>query len=172
VELTDRRRLHMRGAWCYTDLVELFKLARKLLQEGFEFIVELKPATRTLAQNALMWSILTDLSRQTKWAVDGEMVKLDPEDIKDILTASLRKHQRMVRGIDGGLVILGMRTSRMTKAQMSDVIEIGYMVGAQHGVRWSRTSLGREVPDEVVGEVIDGAVREAAEPKLLEEAHA
>jgi hypothetical protein len=168
VELTDRRRLHLRGAWGYSELVEIFKFAKGLLANGIDFIVELKPATRTLAQNALMWSILTDLSKQTKWAVDGEMVSLDPEDIKDILTASLRKHQRMVRGIDGGLVILGMRTSRMTKAQLSDVIEIGYAVGAERGVRWSRTSLSRDVPDEV----IDTTAREVAEPQRQEIAHA
>lgn len=168
MEVTDRRRLHVRGAWGYAEMVELFKFAKSLLTMGFDFIVELKPATRTLAQNALMWSILTDLSRQTKWAVDGEMVKLDPEDIKDILTASLRKHQRMAKGIDGGLVILGMRTSRMTKAQMSDLIEIAYAVGAERGVSWSRTSLGRDVPDEV----IDTKAREVHEPRLLEDAHA
>ena len=168
MELTDRRRLHLRGAWGYSELVEIFKFAKGLLANGIDFIIELKPATRTLAQNALMWSILDDLSKQTKWAVDGEMVKLDPEDIKDILTASLRKHQRMARGIDGGLVILGMRTSRMTKAQLSDVIEIGYMVGAQQGVRWSRTSLGRDVPDEV----FETTAREVAEPQRLEATHA
>lgn len=166
MELIEKRRLHVRGTWCMADLVALFSVAKGYLQQGVGFIVELKPQTRTLAQNALMWSILTDLSRQTKWAVDGEMVKLDPEDIKDILTASLRKHQRMAKGVDGGLVILGMRTSRMTKAQMSDVIEIGYAVGAERGVRWSRTSLGRDIPDEV----IDGETREIHESKQLEAA--
>lgn len=164
MELTERRRLHVRGAWALAELRELWMLAKALVAHGVEFIVEFKPVTRTLAQNALMWSILTDLSRQTEWAVDGQMVKLEPEDIKDLLTASLRRHQRMARGIDGGLVILGMRTSRMTKAQLSDVIELGYMVGAERGVRWSRTSLGRDVPDEVAGEVVDAPVREVREP--------
>lgn len=150
MELTERRRLHVWGARGLREMVELFSLAKGLWAQGFEFLIELRPITRTLAQNALMWSILTDLSQQTKWAVDGEMVTLDPEEVKDILTAGLRKHQRMARGIDGGLVILGMRTSRMTKAQMSDLIELAYAVGAERGVRWRRTSLGRDVPDEVI----------------------
>lgn len=168
MELIEKRRLHVRGPHCLADLVAVFGLAKGWLMQGIGFIVEIKPQTRTLAQNALMWSILTDLSKQTKWAVDGEMVGLDPEDIKDILTAALRKHQRMAKGVDGGLVILGMRTSRMTRAQMSDVIEIAYAVGAERGVRWSRTSLGRDVPDEVV----DTTAREVQEPRLLEDAHA
>lgn len=150
MELTERRRLHVWGARGLREMVELFSQAKAFWAQGIEFLVEIRPITRTLAQNALMWSILTDLSQQTKWAVDGEMVALDPEEVKDILTAGLRKHQRMARGIDGGLVILGMRTSRMTKAQMSDLIELAYAVGAERGVRWRRTSLGRDVPDEVI----------------------
>ena len=42
-------------------------------------------------------------------------------------------------GIDGGPPFpAGYRTSRMSKAQMSEMIEFIYSYGARHGVRWSQ----------------------------------
>ena len=90
--------------------------------------------TRTQAQNALLWAVLTDISRQVQWVVDGKMQHLEPEDWKHILTAGLRKHHRIAQGIDGGFVILGQSTSRMTIAEMSELIELCYAFGAEHGV--------------------------------------
>ena len=122
---------------------------KPLLLAGHKFDLSIKPETRTTAQNRLLWSVLTDLSRQCEWAVDGSMVKLEPEEVKDILTAGLKKHQRMCRGIDGGLVFLGQRTSRMTVGEMADLITLAHAYGDQQGVRWSKTSLGRDWPEEV-----------------------
>jgi len=104
--------------------------------------LELKEVKRTTAQNSLMWSILSDLSRQVVW--HGE--KLTADDWKHMLSATIRK-QRAVVGINGGFVVLGNRTSRMTKAEISEMIELAYALGAEHGVNWSRTSLGRHVPE-------------------------
>ncbi|MEJ2897671.1 recombination protein NinB [Bordetella avium] len=105
--------------------------------------VEIKPRTRTLAQNDMMWSILTDISRQVDFVVNGALVKVEPEEVKDILTASLRRETRMAMGIDGGMVLLGQRTSKMTVRQMADVIDLAYAFGNEKGVHWSPTSLGR-----------------------------
>lgn len=125
---------------------------KSMLTAGHRLTLEIKKATRSTEQNSLFWSLLTDLSRQCLWAVDGQMVKLSPEEIKHILTASLKRHQRMARGIDGGLVILGQSTSRMTVAEMAELITLGHAYGDSQGVRWSRTSLGRDVPDEYFAE--------------------
>lgn len=94
-------------------------------------------AVRTFDQNALMWALLTDISRQVMWPVDGEMRKLDKDDWKTIVSAGLERHQRIAKGIDGGFVLLGKRTSRMTKTEMSELIELIYAFGAQQGVEWS-----------------------------------
>jgi len=51
-------------------------------------------------------------------------------------TASLNK-QRAVPGIDGGFVVLGTKTSRMTKPEMADLIELMYAFGAERGVRFA-----------------------------------
>ena len=105
--------------------------------------------TRSQEQNQLMWSCLTDIARQVEWPVDGRMVKMDREDWKHVLSAGLKKTLRVAAGIEGGFVMLGQSTSRMTVAEMGDLITLIHSFGDSHGVKWSRTSLGREVPDEV-----------------------
>lgn len=87
---------------------------------------------RTTDQNSKMWACLTDISRQVTW--HGQ--KLTPDDWKDVLTAAL-KRSRVVPGIDGGFVVLGQRTSEMTKADFIELIELITAFGAQHGVIWS-----------------------------------
>lgn len=105
--------------------------------------VELRPRTRSLAQNDMLWSILTDISRQVDFVVNGQMTKVSPEEVKDILTAALKRETRMAMGIDGGMVILGQRTSKMTVRQMTELIELAHAFGAEKGVVWSETSMGR-----------------------------
>lgn len=92
---------------------------------------------RTDEQNKLLWALLTDISRQVMWPVDGELVNLDKEDWKHILSAGLKRHQRMARGIDGGLVILGISTRKLNKADMAMLLEICMAFGAEHNVQWS-----------------------------------
>ncbi|NYT76628.1 recombination protein NinB [Alcaligenaceae bacterium] len=105
---------------------------------------EIRPKTRTLAQNDLLWSVLTDISKQVDFVVNGELVKVSPEEVKDILTAGLKRETRMAMGIDGGMVILGQRTSKMTVRQLSELVELAHAFGSQKGVQWSPTSLGRD----------------------------
>lgn len=96
---------------------------------------EVKP-TRTLDQNDKLWAVLTDISRQVDWFVDGKMQKLEPCEWKDVLSAALKKQQRIAQGIEGGFVILGQRTSKMTVGEMSELIELAHAFGAEHGVKW------------------------------------
>lgn len=101
------------------------------------YVVDVAPAKRSLDQNAKLWPMLTDISRQVLWPVDGELQHLIEEDWKDIFTAALRKHQRMAKGIDGGIVMLGSRTSKMKKPEFCDLLEIIYAFGSERGVQWS-----------------------------------
>lgn len=87
---------------------------------------------RTLDQNARLWPMLQDVAKQVDW--HGQ--KLTKEDWKEVFTASLRQ-QRAVPGIDGGFVILGASTRRMTVREFSDLIELIFAFGAEHGVEWS-----------------------------------
>lgn len=104
------------------------------------WLVELKPPTRSLEQNALMWARLTQLSNELPW--DGE--KLTPAEWKDLLTACLRK-QKVVRGIEGGLVFLGARTSQMSVGEMADLLTLMEAFASERGVvfRDAVEALGR-----------------------------
>lgn len=126
-------------------------IARRLAVEAVRsapvgYVVKVEPAKRTLDQNAKMWPMLTDVSEQVLWPVDGELQYLFEEDWKDIFTAALRKHQRMAKGIDGGVVMLGSRTSKMKKPEFSDLVEIIYAFGSQKGVVWSEPKPKVEMP--------------------------
>lgn len=126
----------------HTQFTELWKAIKPCLLAGERVTVEARPEKRTDAQNNMLWSILTDISRQVNWHDQ----KLSPEDWKDMATAAL-KRQRVLPGLDGGFVVLGARTSKMTKGELSELVEFLYALGAQHDVKWSRTSLGRDIPD-------------------------
>ena len=96
--------------------------------------------TRSGIQNSLLWAVLTDISKQVEWPVDGKQQKLDPVDWKNVLTAGLKQETRVARGVGGGFVVLGARTSKMTKREISEVIEFAYAFGAEHGVKWTEVA--------------------------------
>jgi hypothetical protein len=107
------------------------------LSAGHKLELTIKREKRSLDQNALLWSCLTDLSKQVEWY--GH--KLTKEEFKDLLTAGLKK-QKAIPGIDGGFVMVGSSTSGMTKEEMSDLITLAHAFGDERGVNWSPTSVG------------------------------
>jgi len=86
---------------------------------------------RSLEQNRMMWANLEDIAQQVVWYG----VKLTKDEWKDVLTAAL-KQQKVVPGIEGGFVVLGARTSKMTVAEMTEMIELSTAFGAQQGVKF------------------------------------
>jgi len=86
---------------------------------------------RSLEQNRLMWANLEDIAQQVIW----HGLKLDKHEWKDVLTAGLKK-QKIVPGIEGGFVVIGARTSKMSVAEMTELIELSSMFGAQQGVKF------------------------------------
>jgi hypothetical protein len=102
---------------------------KAMLMAGHRMQVEVKQETRSLAQNARLWSMLTEISQQVDWY--GR--KLDPESWKHIFTAALSK-QDVVPGINGGFVVLGKSTSKMTKAEMAEMQELMTAFAAERGV--------------------------------------
>jgi hypothetical protein len=102
------------------------------LEPTFQVEIKERKTSRNLEQNAKMWAMLTDISVQVVW--HGQ--HLSKENWKDVLTASL-KQQKVVPGIDNGFVVLGTHTSKMSIAEMSELIELAMAFGCQHNVRWS-----------------------------------
>ena len=58
-------------------------------------VIEIKELTRTLAQNALFWAVMTDIAEQVNW--HGR--KLAKEDWKHVLSAALYQ-QDVVPNLD------------------------------------------------------------------------
>lgn len=111
---------------------QLWPLLKASLMAGHRMIVECRAETRTLAQNSRLWAMLTDISKQVDWY--GR--KLTPEQWKHVFTAALSK-QDVVPGIDGGFVVLGKSTSKMTKVEMSELQDLMEAFGAEKGVKFT-----------------------------------
>lgn len=107
----------------------LWPQLKAMLTAGHRMVLTLAPATRSLDQNAKMWACLSDIAKQVDWYGQN----LSADDWKHVLSASLRK-QRAVPGIDGGFVVVGLSTSQMTIAEMSEMIELAHAFGADKGV--------------------------------------
>jgi len=105
---------------------------KSALMAGHKMVLEIKPQTRSLEQNARLWAMLDEISKQVDWY--GR--KLTAEEWKHVFSASLKK-QDVVPGLDGGFVVLGLSTSKMTKAEMCDLQTLMEAFGAERGVRFS-----------------------------------
>jgi hypothetical protein len=106
---------------------------KAMLMAGHRMVVEVKPETRSLEQNARLWAMLTEISEQVDWY--GK--KLSPEDWKHLFTASLRKLE-VVPNLEGtGFVALGLSTSSMSRKEMAELQELMEAFGAERGVKFS-----------------------------------
>ena len=94
--------------------------------------VVIGPPLRTNDQNAKMRAMISDISRAK---CEGRM--WIPETWKCGLMALAGHQSRFENGLDGtGPFPSGFHSSRLTKEQMSDLIEVMYDYGARHGVEW------------------------------------
>ncbi len=111
---------------------QVFPYLDAALQGSRRWVLSIKPETRSLQQNARLWAMLTDISEQVEWY--GR--KLSPENWKHVFTAALKK-QDVVPGLDGGFVVLGLSTSKMTVGEMADLQTLMEAFGAEKGVKFS-----------------------------------
>ena len=105
--------------------------AKAWLMAGHRLTLEVRPEKRSDAQNRRLWAMLADISAQVDWY--GQ--KLTSEEWKDVFSASL-KRTKVVPGLDGGFVVCGQSTSRMTRAEMCELQELMEAFGAQQGVKF------------------------------------
>lgn len=110
---------------------EARRRAAQALQDAPDgFMVQISEPTRTGEQNSRLWASLSEVSRQVDWY--GK--KLDPESWKHLFTSSLKKLE-VVPNLEGnGFVALGLSTSKMTKKELSDLLELIYAFGSERGV--------------------------------------
>lgn len=155
--MSDRLTMRMINAQQgHQSLMQAWTHAKALLMAGHRLVLEIKQETRSTEQNALMWSCLNDLSNQVTWF--GK--KLTKEGWKDFITGHL-DGQDLLPNMDGtGFISIqrGRSTSKMSKAEMTAVIDLAHAFGAEQGVVWSPTSLGRMmINDQETGEILESA---------------
>lgn len=92
---------------------------------------------RSVSQNSKTWAMYTDIAEQLRWH-DNQLSK---EDWKILLTNEW-KPQTIVPSISGnGFCVLNASTSKASKQEISDLIEIVYSFGTLYGVKWSEAAL-------------------------------
>lgn len=106
--------------------------------------VEFKGPQRTTEQSDKMWACLTDISQQTDWCG----LKLSPDDWKVLFMNALNSEMRLVPNLDKtGYVNLGNRSSQLSKAEMSDLIEIIHKFAAERGIKLYEPEAAHAVQD-------------------------
>lgn len=116
--------------WC-----DLWTQIKGETLQGNRLEVTVKPERRSSDQNAAQWPILEAFSKQLQWPVNGQMVYMTAEDWKTVLSAAFRKERvRVAMGIEGGVVMLGLRTSKMDKAEFSEWLDFLKATAALRGV--------------------------------------
>ena len=85
------------------------------------YVVTVQEPTRSTDQNSAQWPILEAFAEQLQWPVNGAMVSLSAEEWKDVLTSAFQGETvRLAMGMNGGVVMLGLRTSQMGKRRFSE----------------------------------------------------
>lgn len=96
-------------------------------------VLNIRDASRTSDQNAKMWAMLSDIARAKP---QGRV--LTTECWKALFMSAAGFACQFEPSLDGqGVVPLGFKSSRLSKAEFSALIECIYAYGAEHGVEWS-----------------------------------
>ena len=109
-------------------------LAKRLIDAApDDAVVKVAPAKRNNDQNARMWAMLSDISR-----AKPEGRNYPPDTWKSLLMAEAGFKPIFEPSLDGqGVIHVGYKSSRLTKAEFSDLIEAAYAYGSRHGVEWT-----------------------------------
>ena len=98
-------------------------------------IVSILRPKRSLEQNAKMWAMLQDVARS-----EPEERQWTPETWKCAFMHALGHHVIFAEALDGsGPFPVGFKTSKLTSAQMSDLITLIQEYGDRHAVVWRDT---------------------------------
>jgi len=131
-----------RSLFTLKDEAERKRVARLVYDSPIGSRVELKASRRSLPQNDRMWAMLTDIADQVQW----HGLILETEDWKLLFIDALKRELRIVPNLEGnGFVNLGRSSSDLSKAEMSDLIELLFMFGANHNVAWKDPEIASQV---------------------------
>jgi len=102
------------------------------------YVVTIAKPTRSTDQNARLWAMLADVAKARP-----EGRQWTPETWKCAFMHALGHQIRFAEGLDGsGPFPIGFHSSKLTVAQMGDLITCIDEYGTRHGVEWSETIKG------------------------------
>jgi hypothetical protein len=108
-------------------------LAHHIIQNAPDgYVLRVSEPGRTLDQNAKLWACLSDVSR-----AKPEGRTHTPEVWKALFMQAAGWQIQFVEGLDGTPFPVGFRSSRMTKREMSYLLEFVREYGDRHGVQWT-----------------------------------
>jgi len=108
-------------------------LAKRLIDAApLNAVVKITEEKRTLEQSAKMWAMLSDISRAKP---DGRVHTT--EVWKQLAMHACGHEVAFETGLNGKPFPSGFHSSRLNKAEMSELIEFLYAYGAEKGVVWS-----------------------------------
>lgn len=101
--------------------------------------LEFREARRSHEQNDKMWAMLTDVARQRP-VHNG--VKMTPDLWKAVFMQAAGAEMTMLPTLEAdGFFPLGLRSSELSKAEMSDLIELMTAWGAANEIQWTEQRL-------------------------------
>ena len=96
-------------------------------------VLNVSEARRSNEQNSKLWAMISDISRAKP---QGRVLPV--EVWKALLMAEAGFKPLFEPSLDGqGVVPIGYKSSRLTKAEFADLITAAQAYGDQHGVQWS-----------------------------------
>jgi len=116
---------------------QIWPQLKAMLMAGHRMVVEVKPETRSLAENALLHALLTEIAESMEWA--GK--KRDVEVWKRLLTAAWLRARgegvEVLPAVDGhGIDVVFRRTSTLTKGECAELIDFVQCWAAENGVQF------------------------------------
>jgi hypothetical protein len=98
------------------------------------YVAEVREPKRTLDQNDKMWAMLTDISVSMPLGR-----RHTPDDWKAIGMNACGWECAFLEGLDGRPFPIGFRSSKLSKSQMSTLIDWLQAFGDENGVQWTDT---------------------------------
>lgn len=108
-------------------------LAKRLVDRApIGAVIRIREGKRTTEQNDKMWAMISDVSRAKP---DGRTHTA--EAWKCLFMHACGHAVQFEQGLDGAPFPIGFRSSRLTVAQMGELMDFIDAYGARHGVQWS-----------------------------------
>lgn len=104
----------------------------KAARAGSGMVLEIRESKRSDPQNSALWSMLGQIQKQRP-VHNG--VQMDTETWKALFLHALGKEMRFVPTLDGSSMLpLGLRSSKLTKAEFSELLEFILAWAATNGL--------------------------------------